>query len=486
MVLGRRQILLGGAALLASCGGGNSGTIVSPPPPPPPSVDIQALLNDLSKRTFDFFWETTDNDKGLTPDRWPTLTFCSIAAVGFALTAYCIGVANNFVSREAAAQRTLNTLKFLYDLPQSDASSGTSGYKGFYYHFLNFSDGCRFQKCELSSIDTSLFLVGAITAQEFFDANNEIEAKIREYAQKHFDRVEWGFLTRPSGLLGMGWHPETGFIKSEWEGYSEGALCYLLGMASNTFPIPKSAWEKWCSTYDLTWGKNGGSMDHVGYFSLATHQIPNLWHDLRGLADPYMKSKGLTYYENARRATLNEREYAIQNPMNFADYEKDIWGWTACEGPYWGAKTINGRNITFRGYSERGPGTRASFDDGTITPTAGLGSLHLTPDESLSLLAKLRTKYGDDIYGKYGFFDAFNPSYKGNLPSDSGKQTPTAGWVSNDYLGLDQGPILIAIENHKTDNVRKWFKKSPIAARGIRAAGFEIVGSDGEWLRNAP
>jgi hypothetical protein len=443
---------------------------------------MDPYVRDLHSRTFRFFWDTTDHQTGLTPDRWPTLTFCSVASVGFALTAYCIGTERGYVSRDDAATRTRNTLRFFWNLPQSEAASGVGGHHGFFYHFLNFSDGCRFEKVELSSIDTTLFLFGALTAQEYFDRENPQETEIRELARKLIDRVDWNFLMRPSGMLGMGWHPETGYIKAEWTGYNEGMLCYLLGMASSTSPIDPGVWTRWCSTYDKTWGPNFGPQPHVGYFSIAVHQLPNLWYDLRAIADPYMREKGLTYFENARRATLAARAYAIANPAEFRDYSDEIWGFTACDGPFDGEVTIEGRTRAFRTYSERGQGTRAMFDDGTIAPTAALSSMPFTPDESSAALTAFRKKYGDDIYGQYGFFDAFNPTYRGDLTSPSGRLTSSAGWVSNDYLGIDQGPILIMLENHTSELIWQRLRASTTIRQGLIRAGFEPVSAEGEWL----
>jgi hypothetical protein len=402
--------------------------------------------------------------------------------VGFGLTAYCIGAERGYVSRSEAATRTLTTLRYFWNLPQGDSVEGTGGHRGFFYHFLNFSDGLRFERVELSSIDTSLLLLGALTAQAYFDRPETDEVEIRELAQKLYERVDWTFLIRPSGLLGMGWHPEGGFIPAEWTGYNEGLLCYFLALASPTYPIDQGVWRQWCDTYDRTWDKNYGTEPHVGYFSLAVHQLPHIWYDMRGIADGYMRDKRIDYFENARRATLAQRTYAISNPSQFNDYGEDIWGFTACDGPVDGEHSINGRMRSFRSYSERGCGTRAMFDDGTIAPTAALSSMPFAFDQCFAALKAFRKKYGEDIYGKYGFFDSFNPTYRGELTSPFGRQTANAGWVSNDYLGIDQGPILAMLENHASGLIRDRMRKSPIIGRGLKRAGFQPVDPRGEWL----
>ncbi|BBF80131.1 glucoamylase family protein [Asticcacaulis excentricus] len=432
------------------------------------------LLSDLHRRTFQFFWDVTDHRTGLTPDRWPTRTFSSVAAIGFAFNAYIIGAESGYIRREQAAERTFNTLNFLYNLPQGEAASGTAGYKGYFYHFLRFEDGTRYKTCELSSIDTSLLLMGALCAGQYFDRDTPVERDIRRLSTALYERVDWTFMMRPSGRQTMGWHPEDGFIKAEWRGYNEGMMVYLLAMASPTHPIDPKAYQVWCSTYDETFGPNHGE-PHLGFHALFGHQYNHVWIDYRGIADAYMRAKGLDYFENSRRATLAQRNYAIQNPMGFRDYGPDIWGFTACDGPADVKLVIDGVERQFRSYSARGPGDLHPFDDGTIAPTAALGSIMFTPVESLAAARAMQARYGSDIYGHYGFFDSFNPTFVTDYPSREGHQTQRAGWVSNDYIGIDQGPILCSIENLRTGLFWRLMKGCAPLQRGLKLAGFEAV-----------
>ncbi|MFN3806931.1 glucoamylase family protein [Asticcacaulis sp.] len=432
------------------------------------------LLSDLHRRTFQFFWDVTDHRTGLTPDRWPTRTFASVAAIGFAFNAYIVGAESGYIRREQAAERTFNTLNFLYNLPQGEAASGTAGYKGYFYHFLRFDDGTRYKTCELSSIDTSLLLMGALCAGQYFDRDTPVERDIRRLSTALYERVDWTFMMRPSGRQTMGWHPEDGFIKAEWRGYNEGMMVYLLAMASPTHPIDPKAYQVWCSTYDETFGPNHGE-PHLGFHALFGHQYNHVWIDYRGIADGYMRGKGLDYFENSRRATLAQRNYAIQNPMGFRDYGPDIWGFTACDGPADVKLTLDGVERQFRSYSARGPGDLHPFDDGTIAPTAALGSIMFTPVESLAAARAMRARYGADIYGQYGFFDSFNPTFVTDYPSREGHQTQRAGWVSNDYIGIDQGPILCGIENLRSGLFWRLMKGCAPLQRGLKLAGFEAV-----------
>jgi hypothetical protein len=465
---------------LASCG--YSRLSASELEPSLETLDESALLSDIHRRTFNYFWETTDNERGLTPDRWPTRTFSSIAAIGFAFNAYIIGVRAGYITREQAAQRTRNTLKFLYEAPQGPEATGTIGHKGFFYHFLDYETGLRYRQTELSTVDTSLLILGSIAAAEFFNQNNQIEAEIRSLVQAIYERIDWQFMLRRSGKIGMGWHPETGYIASEWRGFSEGSIVYLLAFASRTHPIAPAAWQRWTSTYNQTYGKNFGSLPHVGYFPLFVHQYPNVWYDFRDMQDTYMKRKGLDYFENSRRATLAQREYAIKNPNGYKDYGPDIWGMTACDGPADVELVLNRRRRFFRTYSARGQGSPYMFDDGTIAPTAAISSIVFTPELSIRAARAMLSKYGGDIYGRFGFHDSFNPTYVTNHPSTEGRQVPIAGWVSNDYLGIDQGPILSMIENYQHGTIWNLMKQSQIIKTGLLRAGFTQSGPRSDWL----
>jgi hypothetical protein len=447
-----------------------------------------ATLTDIQRRTFDFFWHTSDAKTGLAPDRWPSNSYCSIAAVGFALTAYCIGVHRGFVSRSEAAERTLTTLRTFWNGRQGDAKTGCIGYKGFFYHFLDFKDGNRFSNCELSNVDTTMFFLGALTAAAFFNRKTPVETEIRGHAYALYERADWSFFEQANGVLSMGWDPETGFNRTTWNGYDEGMMIYLLAMASPKYPLSPESWAYWCATYDLSWGTNFGA-PHLGFGPMMGHQYTEVWYDLQHIVDPYMRSHHSNYFENSRLATVAQRNYAIANPKQFADYGPNIWGLTACDGPGDVTLKIDGREIQFHSYSARGPSQdddEGVLDDGTLAPTAAISSVVFAPDICIQAAKAMLAKYGSDIYGKYGFYDSFNPTFRGDFQSPYGRQTPRAGWVSNDYLGIDQGPILAMLENYRSGFVWKLLKDDPytgaIIRRGLLHAGFEPLENDGKWL----
>lgn len=207
-------------------------------------------LDDLHRRTFDYFWETVDSVSGLTPDRWPTKSFSSIAAMGFGFTSYIIGVENNYLTRQQAAERVLKALRFIMNLPMGDATSGVAGYKGFFYHFLDMRTGMRFKQVELSTIDTGLLMAGILSCYEYFDSSDSTETEIRHLADSLYCRVEWDWFLNDNQLLSMGWHPEKKeFLAAEWSGYDEAMILNILALGSPTHPIPAIVWENWTETY---------------------------------------------------------------------------------------------------------------------------------------------------------------------------------------------------------------------------------------------
>ncbi|HEX8098692.1 MAG TPA: Tat pathway signal protein, partial [Actinomycetota bacterium] len=192
----------------------------------------RTLLDDLEERTFHYFWDLADSNTGLIPDRWPTPSFSSVAAVGFGLTAYTIGAERGWVTREAARERVRHTLQFLLDAPQGPAPTGMTGYKGFFYHFLDMETGRRFETVELSTIDTTLLMAGVLTCQSYFDRDDPGEASIRDLAERLYRRIDWTWIQPRAPLVAMGWTPERGFHTYDWRGLNEAMILYILALGS--------------------------------------------------------------------------------------------------------------------------------------------------------------------------------------------------------------------------------------------------------------
>jgi len=448
------------------------------------AVSDEALLEDLARRTFDFFWETANPENGLVPDRYPAPPFSSVAAVGFALTAYPIGIERGYVSREAARARVLTTLRFFMNAPQGDAPAGVTGYKGFFYHFLDMETGARFSpEIELSTIDTALFLAGVLFCQSYFDGDDPREEEIRELAEAIYARVDWTWASPNPPLVSLGWKPESGFIPYDWTGYNEAMLLYILALGAPDHAVAGEAWREWTRGYADDWGSAQG-VTHLMFPPLFGHQYSHSWIDFRGIADEYMRGKGIDYFENSRRAALAQRKYTIANPHRWRGYDADIWGLTASDGPAATVRVFAGERRRFRAYAARGlegkPDSgrfKQGYDDGTIAPTAAAASIAFAPEIAIPAIRAMRERYGSEIYGEYGFLDAFNPSFEFDIPLAYGRLAPGAGWVDTQYLGIDQGPILIMIENYQSGLVWKIMRRNPHISEGLKRAGFS-----GGWL----
>ena len=445
--------------------------------PPRTSPVVDPVLIDLQARTFRYFWDTANPKNGLIPDRFPTPSFASIAAVGFALTAYPVGVERGYVKRKEARKRVLTTLRFLRNAPQGHAAKGMTGYKGFFYHFIDMKTGQRFEESELSTVDTAILLAGALFCQSYFDRPTATERRIVALVDSMVTRADWEWMRPRPPLISLGWKPEGGFLEWDWRGYNETLIVFLLALGSPTHAVGADAYRGYTGGY--TWG-TFHDQEYLGFAPLFGHQYTHVWVDFRGIRDEYMRGKGIDYFENTRRATYAQRAYAMANPSGYKGYGADVWGLTACDGPLDGKLTLNGREREFHTYEARGACHTRVTDDGTIAPTAAGGSLPFAPEICLPALMAMRERYGEPLFGRYGFVDAFNPTLDVATRTPQGRVVPGLGWFDTDYLGIDQGPILAMIENWRSGLVWRVMRKNAHLRRGLLAAGFR-----GGWLEGA-
>jgi len=393
----------------------------------PFTKDDEALLEDVEHSSFQFFWEQANPETGLIRDRCNVKiddknTLCSIAAVGFGLTALCIGVKRGYVAHAEARNRALNTLRFLWKKLPS--------HRGFFYHWANIDTGERLWDSEVSSIDTAILLCGVLTTREYFQ-----HSEISELAHLIFDRVDWTWLSEDTHVLSHGWTPEGGFLPYRWDNYSEMMMMYLLGLGSSTHPLPAEAWAAWKRTifeYD--------GIQYIGSFApLFVHQYSQAWFDFRNKRDAYAD-----YFKNSILATEAHRRFCMDLSGQFPDYSADLWGITASDSA--------------KGYVAWGGPPATGPIDGTVVPCASAGSLPFLPQECIRVLHTVRNKYSYRAWCKYGFVDAFNP---------------LTNWYDTDVVGIDVGISILMAENARSGFVWDVFMKNPEAIRGMQRAGFK-------------
>jgi hypothetical protein len=395
-----------------------------------PKPDISKLSDEeflelLQRKAFLYFWQETNPETGLTKDKANNFKkddfkVASIAAVGFALTAYPIGIEKGWISYEEGLERTLNTLFFFRDRMEN--------VHGFFYHFVGMDNGVRVWNCEVSSIDTALFLAGALFAGEYFGG------KVKQLAEEIYRRVEWDWMLGGGDTLCMGWTPEKGFLPHRWNKYGEELILYLLAIGSPTHPIPSETWDKirrpiW--SYD--------KYTCISSPPLFTHQYSHIWVDFRNKHDKYAD-----YFRSSVNATLANRQFCIDNKYNSLTYGENSWGLTACECP--------------AGYRAYGAPPGYASHDGTVAFTASGGSIPFAPQECISALRGMYEQYKDYVWGKYGFVDSFNRD---------------KNWYSDIVIGIDQGPILLMAENYLTGFVWKYFMKNEYIKKAMSGVGFK-------------
>jgi hypothetical protein len=427
-----------------------------------------AALDRLQRDTFEYFLVETNPRNGLVPDSTREGVPSSITAIGFGLAAYCLGAERGFITRGDAIARVLATLRFLWQSPQGTEADAT-GYKGFFYHFLDMQTGRRAWTSELSTIDTTFLIAGVLAAGTYFDGGTSDEREIAMLADALYRRVDWRWAQNGGLTVTNGWRPERGFLKSRWEGYSEGILLYVLGLGSPTHPLPERSYPAWTRTY--RWTKLYGH-EYLYAGPLFIHQLSHVWIDFRGIPDAYMRGRGIDYFENSRRATLAQQQYAIRNPKGFAGYGECCWGITACDGPGPTTRRIDGVERRFYDYKARG--IPNGPDDGTMAPWAAVASLPFAPEIVLPAIGHFHQEH-PKLLGRYGLLCSFNPTFTGASPA--GQAPHGQGWYSKGYYGLEQGPIVQMMENYRSGFLWELMKRCPYLVTGLRRAGFA-----GGWL----
>lgn len=419
-------------------------------------------LGDLQWVSVDYYIKEVNPRNWLVRDKTQDGAPASIAAVGMAMAAVPLAVERGRAPRDFMARRTLGRLRFFWNSPQGPQPDAT-GYKGFYYHFLDMDTGRRVWECELSTIDSAFLFAGMLTAATYFDGDTAEEHEIRTLADALYRRADWRWAQNGGATLSHGWRPESGFIPYRWEGYDEGLLLYVLGLGSPTYPLPAESYAAYTATYQ--WKEIYGH-EYLYSGPLFTHQLSHMWIDFRGLQDAFMRDRGIDYFENSRRATYVQQQYAIRNPMQFQGYGEHCWGLTASDGPGWTVRVIDGIERRFFDYIARG--APYGPDDGTISPWVVVASLPFAPEIVLPTIKNFgRMDLG--MLRPYGFKASFNRTF----PVEGSNH----GWVTPYHFGIDQGPIILMIENYRSGQLWNLMRRCPYFVTGLRRAGFS-----GGWL----
>ncbi len=401
----------------------------------------EGMLDRFHGASLGYFDRETNSVTGLVSDSDTVGSNASIAGTGYGLACNVVAAERGYKSRLAAAEQSLSTLRFL-------TSSEDSSVHGFFYHFLDSLRGGRAGKCEISTIDSALLFAGALAVSQYFDRDSVIEQEIRCLAESLYLAADWNWASPRAPVISHGWTPEKGFLRYDWRGYNEALLLYVLALGSPTHPVYDDAYNAWLAMYKWK-SLYGYQLLYAG--PLFIHQMAHSWIDFRGIADSYMRERRSDYFENSRRATYVQREYAMRNPRQFASYGENCWGVSASAGP------SDGR---FYGYRARG--VPYGPDDGTISPLATAASLPFAPEIVLPALEHME-RVADDA----PWSSCFNATYSPD----------SARWIASHSHAIDEGMAALMIENHRTGLIWRLLRESPHIVRGLGRAGFS-----GGWL----
>lgn len=426
----------------------------------------EEMLEDLQRETFAYFLKETSSKTGLIADKTQPGAPSSIAATGMGLSSYIVGIERGFITRAEGVKRTLAVLQFFYNCHQGSEVDAT-GYKGFYYHFLDMETGKRAWKSELSTVDTAILLAGILTAANYYKGQSKSEMEICRIADELYARVDWQWALNGKEAINHGWKPESGFLRYRWDkGYSEAHIIYIMALGSPTFPIDPSMYKKWIASFEC---KILYGIECIYAGPLFIHQMAQIWLDCKGIRDDLNRKVDIDYFENSRRASQIQQQYAIENPLGFAHYGESGWGFTASDGPGPATRTIDGIKRKFYGYKARG--VPFGPDDGTISPWAVVSSLPFLPDVVLSTMRKATERLDFEKHHPFGFDASYNPTF----PQ---KNTLSNSWISEWQFGLNQGPVILMIENYRSGLIWNIMKRCPYITKGLRRAGFS-----GGWLK---
>ncbi len=402
------------------------------------SLPDSVLMDSVQRATFRYFWDFAHPVSGLARERYGgNDEIVTIGGSGFGVMAILVGRGRGYITREQGIQRMLTILNFL--------TYNADRFHGAFSHWLNGTTGDVIPFSQYDNggdlVETAYMIQGLLAARQYFSQNTADEEQIRNLITAIWEGVEWDWYRKDNGnFLYWHWSPNYGWTMNfPIQGQNECMITYLLAIASPTHSVP-------ASLFHLGWASSPYYVNGNYYYGIQlflgqpfggplffTH-YSFLGFDPRNKKDAYAN-----YFNNSRNQTLINRAYCADNPHNFVGYDSDTWGLTACDGPF--------------GYNAFSP----TNDNGTIAPTAALSAMPYTPAESKEALRSFFYEYGNSIWSTYGFKDAFNLTYN---------------WFANSYLAIDEGPIIIMIENYRTQLLWNNFMANPEIQPMLDAIGF--------------
>lgn len=402
-------------------------------------LPVDELLDLVQSQTLKYFWDFAEPNSGMARERNTSGNLVTTGGTGFGIMALIAGAERGFIERDDVLNRILKISNFLKDAER---------FHGAWSHWIDGTTGQALPFSQKDNggdlVETAFLVQGLIAAREYFDGGTPLEDSLRALVDTLWYGVDWQWYTQGQNVLYWHWSPDYDFeMNMQIRGWNEAMIIYVLAAASPTYPISPAV-------YHQGWARNGDMENGRYFYDIQLPLGPDfggplffahysfLGLDPRGLNDQYAN-----YWEQNRRHTLINHKYAIANPKEFCHYSDSIWGLTASDDP-------------IVGYQAHAPFDYYGKDNGTITPTAALSSMPYTPEESMKALRTFYYYLHDDLWGTYGFKDAFNLDEE---------------WFASSYLAIDQGPIVVMIENHRSALLWEVFMKNEDVLAGLDLLG---------------
>ena len=400
-----------------------------------PVISQEELLTLIQQQTFKYFYDFAHSESGMARERNTSGNIVTSGGSGFGIMALIVGIERNFISRQEGIDRLDKILTFLENADR---------FHGVWPHWMNGNTGEVIPFSQLDDgadlVETSFLMQGLLTFRQYLNENEPGEKLLINRINHLWENVEWTWFTQEENVLYWHWSPDFGFEKNlKISGWNEALIVYVLAASSPTYPIEPVV-------YHEGWTRNGAIKNGNEYYNIELPLGPRLGgplffahYSFLGLDPRNLKDQYADYWKQNKNHSLINWRYCIDNPLNYVGYTEDSWGLTASDDQ--------------NGYSAHSP----TNDLGVITPTAALSSMPYIPENSLDAAETFYYLLGDRLWGKYGFYDAFNP---------------TEGWHADSYLAIDQGPIVVMIENYRTALLWDLFMSAPEVQNGLKRLGF--------------